>query len=162
MPIYEFYCSDCNTIFNFFSRRVNTEKQPVCPKCDKGPLERLISGFAVLKGAKEESEIGMPNLDEAKLKNAMFLLEREAENLNEDNPEKSAHLTRKLCDIAGLDLGSRMEEALKRMEAGEEPEKIEEEVEDILKNEDLLNKSPKTSKKAKKKSPVLDETLYYL
>jgi putative FmdB family regulatory protein len=162
MPIYEFYCNDCNTIFNFFSSRVNTEKRPVCPKCDKGPLERLISGFAVLKGAKEQNEMGMPDLDEAKLKNAMSLLEREAENLNGDNPRKAAHLTRKLCDITGLDLGSRMEGALKRMEAGEEPEKIEEEVEDILKNEDFFNKSPKASKKAKNKPPARDETLYYL
>ncbi|XCN71926.1 MAG: FmdB family zinc ribbon protein [Candidatus Electrothrix aestuarii] len=35
MPIYEFYCQDCNTIFNFFSSRINTEKRPDCPKCGK-------------------------------------------------------------------------------------------------------------------------------
>jgi putative FmdB family regulatory protein len=162
MPIYEFYCNDCNTIFKFFSSRVNTEKRPMCPKCDKGPLERLISGFAFLKGAKEQDEMGMPDLDEAKLGKAMSLLEREAENLNEDDPRQAAHLTRKLFDITGLDLGSRMEEALRRMEAGEDPEKIEEEIGDVLKEEDLFNKSPKTSKKAKKKPPARDETLYYL
>ncbi|MCK4728291.1 MAG: zinc ribbon domain-containing protein, partial [Desulfobacterales bacterium] len=33
MPIYEFYCEDCNTIFNFFSRSVNTTKRPPCPRC---------------------------------------------------------------------------------------------------------------------------------
>ena len=33
MPIYEFYCRKCNTIYNFFSRSVNTEKIPFCPKC---------------------------------------------------------------------------------------------------------------------------------
>jgi hypothetical protein len=92
----------------------------------------------------------------------MSLLEREAENLNEDDPRQAAHLTRKLFDITGLDLGSRMEEALRRMEAGEDPEKIEEEIGDVLKEEDLFNKSPKTSKKAKKKPPARDETLYYL
>jgi len=35
MPIYEFYCEDCNTLFNFFSRTVNTDKQPPCPRCRK-------------------------------------------------------------------------------------------------------------------------------
>ena len=33
MPIYEFYCPDCNTIFNFFCRRIVTDKKPACPKC---------------------------------------------------------------------------------------------------------------------------------
>jgi hypothetical protein len=28
MPIYEFYCEDCHTIFNFFSKNVNTTKKP--------------------------------------------------------------------------------------------------------------------------------------
>jgi DNA-directed RNA polymerase alpha subunit len=121
----------------------------MCPKCDKGPLERLISGFAFLKGA-EEDEMGMPDLDEAKLGKAMSLLEQEAENLNEDDPGQAAHLTRKLCDITGLNLGSRMEEALRRMEAGEDPEKIEEEMGDVLKEENLFNKSSEASKKAKK------------
>jgi uncharacterized protein YlaI len=36
MPIYEFYCSRCNTMFNFFSSRVNTGKKTMRPKCDKG------------------------------------------------------------------------------------------------------------------------------
>jgi DNA-directed RNA polymerase alpha subunit len=84
------------------------------------------------------------------------LLEQEAEKLNEDDPRQAAHLTRKLCDITGLDLGSRMEEAIRRMEAGEDPEKIENEMGDILKEENLFNKSPKASKKAKKEPPVRD------
>jgi hypothetical protein len=31
MPIYEFYCPDCNTIFNFFSRTINTSKKTPMP-----------------------------------------------------------------------------------------------------------------------------------
>ena len=31
MPIYEFYCAKCNTIYNFFSRTANTDKIPTCP-----------------------------------------------------------------------------------------------------------------------------------
>lgn len=162
MPIYEFYCADCNTIFNFFSSRVNTEKRPMCPKCGSGPLDRLMSRFAVLKGAKGEDDVGMPDLDESKLEEAMSVLEREAENLNEDDPRQGAKLMRKLCDMTGLDLGSGMEEALKRMEAGEDPEQIEKEMGDILDGEDFLNISSKAASAAKKRPPVHDESLYYL
>ena len=66
----------------------------------------------------------MPELDEAKLGKAMSLLERDAKGLNEDDLRQAAHLMRRLCDTTGLNLGSGMEEALRRMEAGEDPDKI--------------------------------------
>lgn len=134
----------------------------MCPKCSKGPLERLISRFSVLRGAKQQDDIGMPELDESRLQKAMSLLEREAKNINEDDPGQAAHLMRKLFDTTGLDLGSGIEEALRRMEAGEDPDKIEEEIGDILNGEDILKASPKASQKVREKPPERDETLYHL
>ena len=162
MPIYEFYCDDCNTIFNFFSSSVNTEKRPMCPKCNKVTLERLISRFSFLKGAKEQDDVVMPEMDEVKLQKAMSLLEREAKNLNEDDPKQAANLTRKLLDITGFDLGSGIEEALRRLEAGEDPEMIEKEMENVLNEGNLFQASPKAPKKMKKKPPERDEMLYFL
>ena len=162
MPIYEFYCSDCNTIFNFFSSRVNTEKRPICPKCDHGPLKRIMSQFAVLKGAKKEDDMGMPDLDESKLEKAMSVLEREAGNINEDDPKQAADLMRKLCHMTGINMGSSMEEALQRMEAGEDPEKIEEEMGNLLDGDDFFNTAKKCTAGAKKRPPAHDDTLYYL
>ena len=62
MPIYEFYCRRCNTIYNFFSRSVNTEKVPDCPKCKNGPLKRKVSLFAALTGRRDDegADDGMP------------------------------------------------------------------------------------------------------
>ncbi len=162
MPIYEFYCEDCNTIFNFFSSRINTEKRPMCPKCNNGPLERVMSRFAVLKGAKEPDDLGMPDLDESKLEKAMSMLEHEAENLSEEDPRQAANLMRKLCDVTGLNPGSGMEEALRQMEAGKNPEQIEEEMGDILNAEDPSSVFQKSSPKTRKQPPARDETLYYL
>jgi putative FmdB family regulatory protein len=54
VPVYEFYCCDCHTIFNFLSRQVNTEKRPSCPKCGRPELERQVSPFAVSKEQEEE------------------------------------------------------------------------------------------------------------
>ena len=66
MPIYEFYCSKCNMIFNFFSKSVNTEKRPTCPKCQKIKLERRMSVFATPQNRGEEEDIPIPDLDEKK------------------------------------------------------------------------------------------------
>ena len=51
MPIYEFYCPDCHTIFNFFSARIETEKRPDCPRCGRSKLERRMSVFSHLNPA---------------------------------------------------------------------------------------------------------------
>ncbi len=162
MPIYEFYCDECNTIFNFFSSRVNTEKRPLCPRCNQGPLERIISTFAVLRGSKEQEDQGIPGLDESRLEKAMSMLEKEAGKMNEDDPRQAALLMRKLCDTTGLNLGSGMEEALRRLEAGEDPEKIEKDMGDLLNGDEPFTLLKKTIKKGGKKPPLRDETLYYL
>jgi len=161
MPIYEFYCEDCNTIFNFFSSRINTEKRPMCPKCRKKILERHISRFSVLKGIKEQDDMEMPAMDEGKLQKAMSLLEQESKNLNEDDPRQAAQIMRKLFDTTGMNPGSGMEEALRRMETGEDPDKIEEEMEEFA-GEELFKKISKGSPKSGEKPPIQDETLYSL
>jgi hypothetical protein len=56
-----------------------------------------------------------------------------------------------------------MEEALRRMEAGEDPEQIEQEMGDLLEGEDPFNFGEKKSgKRLKKQPPAKDETLYEL
>ncbi|MDH3358296.1 MAG: zinc ribbon domain-containing protein, partial [Desulfobacteraceae bacterium] len=52
MPIYEFYCEDCNTLFNFFSKTVNTTKKPKCPKCKTKTLSKQMSRVAFTGRAK--------------------------------------------------------------------------------------------------------------
>lgn len=161
MPIYEFYCEDCNTVFNFFSRTVNTAKRPGCPKCKRKKLERQMSTFSKISGAKGQEDADDLPIDEAKMEKAMGLLAREAEGINEEDPRQAANLMRKLSDVAGIGLGPGMEEALKRMEAGEDPEQIEAEMGDLLEAEEpfLLDgkKGPRT-----RPAPKRDETLYDL
>ena len=92
MPIYEFYCEDCNTIFNFFSKSVNTRKKPKCPKCKTKTLTRQMSAFAFTGKAKEDSEMDDLPFDESKMEKAMQMLAGEAENMNEDDPKQAADL----------------------------------------------------------------------
>ena len=163
MPIYEFYCHKCDTIYNFFSRTVNTKKIPTCPKCRRVKLKRMVSLFAAISGRKgDEAEGDIPPIDESKMEKAMSMLASEAGRMKEDDPRQAAQLMRKLSDATGLKMGQGMEEALSRMEKGEDPDKIEAEMGDLLEGEDpfVLESKSKTGKKGPK--PKVDETLYDL
>lgn len=162
MPIYEFYCEDCNTIFNFFSRSVNTTKRPVCPRCKRKKLKRQMSTFARLKGGKEDGDFDDMPIDEAKMEQAMNLLAGEADKINEDDPRQAAQLMRKFSDVTGVGLGPSMEEALRRMEAGEDPEQVEAELGDLIEEEEPFVLGEKTVGKGRRSTPHRDETLYEL
>ena len=164
MPMYEFFCNECNTIFTFFSRSINTEKIPPCPKDTAHTLSRMVSRFAITgKSARQgdDGEEGMPDLpiDESRMERAMESLAAEAENINEDDPRQAANLMRKLTDMTGLKLGDKMEDALSRMEAGEDPDAIEQELGDID-EKDLFSVASGGKSSGKTKIPSRDETLY--
>ncbi len=163
MPIYEFYCPDCHRIFNFLSRKVKTTKRPACPRCGNKGLQRKVSSFAISKGRPEPGEDGLPDLDETRLEQAMASLAGEAEKLDEEDPRQMAGLMRRLYDATGLELGPGMEEAIRRMEAGEDPDKIEEEMGDLLEGEDPFSFAGQQGIKGwrtKLRPPVVDSTLY--
>ncbi len=163
MPIYEFYCTKCNTVYKFFSKTVNTRKTPACPSCKKPKLKRLISSFATLSGRTEdETDDDMPPIDEARMERAMAMLAREAGNIREDDPRAAARLMRKLSDAAGVNFGPGMEEALSRLERGEDPEAIEHEMGDLLEGEEPFIFGGKGPKTGRKERPKFDEKLYDL
>ena len=162
MPIYEFYCRECHMIFNFFSRSVNTDKTPMCPQCREIKLERRMSVFATVRNRGEEEDMPLPDLDEGKMEKGMALLSQEAEQMDENDPKQAADLMRKLTDMTGLNLGAGMEEALRRMEAGEDPEDIEADMGDILEGEDPFGLAQKTIKSATYRQPEVDGRLYDL
>jgi putative FmdB family regulatory protein len=164
MPIYEFYCKKCNTVYKFYSRTIDTSTIPKCPRCKRVKLERIFSSFATLsKEGEDSSDTGMPDIDESKLERAMAMLEKETRGIDENDPTQTADLMRKLTDAAGISLGEGMEEALSRMEKGEDPDKIEEELGDLLGDESFSfdSKKKKGTKKTSPK-PRVDETLYEL
>ena len=141
MPIYEYACPKCRRIFSFLSKRVNPDRLPVCPKCGNKKLSKQISRFAMSRGLKETaaktgSEPGgphMPEFDDPRIERAMMEMERDMEHLDEYNPKHMAHMMRKMKDL--MPPGSMPKEldvAIKRLEAGEDPEKIEADMGDVL------------------------------
>ena len=162
MPIYEYYCDQCNVIFNFFSARVNTTKVPDCPKCGKKELAKQISAFATIGKAREEGDDQFAGLDEAKMEHAFASLMREAEHINENDPRQMASLMRKFTTQTGIHLGDSMEEAISRMEAGEDPDQVEKEMGDLLGEDDFSLESMSRKVMRQSSKPVHDEKLYEL
>jgi len=164
MPIYEFYCKECNTIYKFYSRTVNTEKIPFCPTCKDVKLERRMSLFATISANRDEGgeEDGMPPIDESKMEKVMSKLAKQVDKIDEEDPRQAAQLMRELTDATGLKLGPGMEEALRRLEKGEDPEKIEEEMGDLLEEEEPFILEGKKSSSVSKPTPRVDEKLYEL
>ncbi|MFO7871890.1 MAG: zinc ribbon domain-containing protein [Kiritimatiellia bacterium] len=162
MPIYEFYCPSCHMIFNFFSKSVNTTKRPMCPRCKKKRLERRVSLFSASSGKGGESGEDLP-VDEGKMEEAITKLAGEAENIDENDPRQAAGLMRKLSDMTGIKYGKSMEEAVGRMESGEDPERIEEEMGDLMEEEEPFEFPGKKGGPAgKPREPARDRTLYEL
>lgn len=161
MPIYEFFCSDCNTIYNFYSKKIDTETRPDCPKCGRAGLERQVSMFATIGKASEEDD-QLAGIDESKMEQALDSLMRESESINEDDPRQMATLMRKFSDRTGINLGDNMEEAISRMEKGEDPEQIEKEMGDLLEGDDFSFEAMKKKAMSKTQPPSHDETLYDL
>ena len=145
MPIFEYLCTPCNRIYSFLTTTASLVRQPTCPRCGAGDLERVPSVFAVRSSKKSEKQGkedagektqpedgaagGGP--DEA----AMARLEHEAmqmmDGLDEkdaENPRVMARMMRRLADASGEKITPAMDEMFRRMEAGEDPEALEEEL----------------------------------
>ena len=84
-------------------------------------------------GDANSSEPPLPDLDDPRLARAMAEMERDMEHMDENNPKHMAHLMRKMKDL--MPAGTTPKEldiAIKRLEAGEDPEKIEADMGDVL------------------------------
>jgi len=166
MPIYEFYCIDCHTVFNFYSRRIETEKRPACPRCGRPELERRMSVFAISKGRKED--VGgdeFSDIDDERMERAMESMAGEFESVDENDPKAMGRMMRRLFDATGMKMGGGMEEALRRMEAGEDPDQVEAELGDVLESEDPFAGKAKGRLGTLRRQflpPRIDPTLYDL
>jgi len=154
MLVYEFYCPDCHTIFNFFSRRVDTETQPTCPGCDRPDLERQAYPFVISKVRGEHTEDAEPppEMDEEQMMRAFASM-----------VGVSRTLMRRTRTGAG------MVEAIRHMDAGEDPDQIEAELGDVLEQEDPFTRTVVKSSRLDLKTlrrelmpPKRDETRYPL
>lgn len=134
MPIYEFYSPDANRIYTFFARGVaGPDVTPRCPDNPNFRMQKVMSGFAVIGRAREPQEGGPGDPDDPRMEAAMAELEKEMAGMDEDNPDprRMGHLMRRMAELTGERMPEAMEEMVRRLEAGEDPDALEEEFGDM-------------------------------
>lgn len=122
VPIFEYYCPLCHRIFNFLVRSTASHRKPRCPKCGGGRMERRFSRFAAVRSEDRRADdlAGDPDLAD----------------IDEKDPRALGRMMRKMGEELGEDLGPEFGELVGRLEAGEDPEKIEEELGDVFGDEE--------------------------
>jgi putative FmdB family regulatory protein len=136
MPLYEFYCEPCHTIFTFRSPRVDTATLPLCPRCGK-KLKREVSSFAhIVRGnVPEGPEAGADGEDAAdRMDRVLSQMGERMQALEDDeaDPREAVRAMKELASAGGLHFNKEVQEALARIEAGEDPEKIDAEFSEVF------------------------------
>lgn len=106
MPIYEFRCLACKRRTSLFVRSIGAPVSGQCEHCGSKKLARLMSKFAVHRGAL--------SLDD----DSAFA------DIDENDPRAMAKMMRQMGESSGEDLGPEFDEMVGRMERGESPEDV--------------------------------------
>jgi putative FmdB family regulatory protein len=106
MPIYEYGCLACRKRSSIFVRSMSSNVDARCEHCGSTKVRRLLSRFAVGRGAL--------NLDD----------DSALDSFDENDPRAMARLMRQMGEDAGDDMGPEMEQMISRLEAGEDPEAV--------------------------------------
>jgi hypothetical protein len=170
MPIYEFYCPDNHKIYSFFARSLSyAERVPRCPDGEKFRMERMISSFAVIGRAKEKPNVpGGDATDDPRMEEMMASMESEFSGMDSENPDPKAlaRMMRRMTEMSGAKVPGEMEEMMRRMELGEDPEKLEAEFGETLESFDPTggetenDENLKARLRALRRQPHRDPTLY--
>lgn len=131
MPLYEFYCEPCHTIYTFRFPRVDTQTIPTCPVC-KHALKKEVSRVnCILRKdssapADSECTFSAAELEDAQRNDLLAQMERRLHALDESDgsPAEALALMQRMAHEGGYQFNSDVAEAFARIEAGEDPEKV--------------------------------------
>jgi putative FmdB family regulatory protein len=129
MPIYEYRCAACgrkvSLFFGSFSiaeRRADAGEIE-CPRCGSRKLERLMSRVNMVRGgSSSDATDDMGGMDDMDDMGDMF------NGLDDEDPRSVARWARRMKDSLGEDMGPEFDQALARIEAGEDPDKVMEDI----------------------------------
>ena len=170
MPIYEFYSPDNNKLYQFLAPSISyRDKTPRCPDNAAFRMERRMSRFAIVGKAKEDTEDDpFAGIDETKMDAFMAEMERDMGTIDDTNPDPKqlGRFMRKMTEMMGDKTPESLQEMVRRLEAGEDPEKLEEQFGGMDGEDgeggaaDALWQTVKTKVKSMRKTPQRDPTLY--
>ena len=118
MPTYDFLCNDCAQRFDVFLTFAEYGKKPVaCPHCQSKNVRRRMTKVRISKSDSSRMDSladdfpGLENLD--------------------DDPQAMGRVMRKMGREMGEDLPPEFNEVVDRLEKGQNPEQIEQEIPDL-------------------------------
>jgi len=118
MPVYEYRCQDCRRRASLYQTYAEYGSVPVnCPHCGGANLRRLISRvrFARSEDSRLES-LSDPG---------------EWDGVDESAPRSLGRMMRKMGHEMGEDMPPEFDEVVDRLEAGQDPEDIEQDLPDL-------------------------------
>lgn len=139
VPIYEYYCPDNHRIYQFFAKtQAQGRKTPKCPDNPAFKMERVMSSFAITGGGKpaegaDAAQGGGAHADpggepeDPKMEAAFDQLEHEMGSVDENDPRAMGHMMRHMAELTGEKLDGEMEEVVRKLEEGKDPDQLEEE-----------------------------------
>lgn len=163
MPIFEFYSPDTHKIYSFFAKTLAQAKvTPPCPDDPRARMVKMFSGFAIRGGKRKaekegrETEPGGDPVEDTKMEAALSALEREFSSADENDPKAMARMMRRMAELSGEKLDEPMEEAVRKLEEGADPDALEGQLGDTFGAEGDLSGDgplPGTGKESDKKEP---------
>lgn len=117
MPNYEYRCLDCRKRFEvFMSYSDYGSRKVTCPYCQSENVQRRISRVRVARTTESRME------DMADPSSLAGL---------EDDPRALGKMMREMSKETGEDMGPEFDEVVGRLEAGQRPEQIEQDLPDL-------------------------------
>lgn len=113
MPVYEYRCSGCSKQVGIYQSYEEYGDVAVeCPNCGSEELERVIRAVRIARSEDSRLEdLSDPS---------------EWGDIDENDPRSMARMMRKMGDELGEEMPPEFDEVVGRLEAGESPESIEE------------------------------------
>jgi hypothetical protein len=135
MPIYEYYCPDNHTIYQFYAKTLaQGQTTPKCPDNPKLRLRKLVSAFAITTpGGKDESAEKKPepagdSAEDARMEAAMGAMESEFSSIDENDPKAMGRMMRRMSEVTGEKMEGQFEEVVRKLEEGADPDSLEDQL----------------------------------
>jgi hypothetical protein len=142
MPIYEYYSYDTNKIYKFFATSIS--QKDVVPKCPDGEefrMERMLSSFAITgktRKSRKDGEAPMSindvDMEDPRVKSLFREMEKTVEGMDPENPDPRimGRFLRRIGDTLGDKFDDEVEEVIRKLEEGHDPESLEQNFEGVL------------------------------
>lgn len=132
MPIYEYRCAGCKRRVSIFfqsfaaAERRAAEGTVECPNCGSKELSRLVSRVNMVRGGSALDSDSFGDYDDGE----DMGMGGPFDGMDSEDPRAIARWARQMKDQLGddADLGPEFDRALSRIEAGEDPDKVMEDL----------------------------------